>query len=168
MMRSHLRRAGNELSLLLLDFDHFNLVNDRHGHAAGDLALKELVKRIQNCLLRHTEWCASLGGDEFVIVLPQPGLDGARVIANKILDAVQSAPMHIKRAKVHITVSIGGSGLGAIQRREPASAETLLDFADRHLYQSKNAGRNRATIPDPVVAVIEPRRRFKSTASADD
>jgi two-component system cell cycle response regulator len=143
------QRAGGELSLLMLDFDNFSYVNDRYGHAAGDMALTELVKRIQACLLRESDWCARLGGDEFVIVLPQTDLTGARVIADKLLNAVNAAPIHTGAGIVRMTVSIGGSGLGAIPDREPSTVETLLDLADQCLYQSKNAGRNQATMVEP-------------------
>ena len=154
------QRASSELSLLILDFDNFSDVNDLYGHAAGDKALTELVKRIQGCLRRESDWCARLGGDEFVIVLPQTGLAGARVIADKLLKAVDAAPMHTDAGTLRMTVSIGGSSLGAIPGGEPSTVETLLDLADQCLYQSKNAGRNQATLPRLIDSVAEPRPRL--------
>jgi len=150
------QRARCELSLLMLDFDNFSYVNDRYGHAAGDMALIELVKRIQGCLLRESDWCARLGGDEFVIVLPQTDLTGARVIAEKLLNTVNADPIHTAAGIVRMTVSIGGSGLAAIPVCKPSSVETLLDLADQCLYQSKNAGRNQATMSTLVDSMVEP------------
>ena len=76
-------RSQNELSVLVLDFDHFSEVNDRYGHAAGDSALKEVVKRIHGSLRRNCDWCARMGGDEFSVVLPQTNIDGAVFMAEK-------------------------------------------------------------------------------------
>jgi two-component system cell cycle response regulator len=114
-------RSRGDLSVLLLDFDHFSHVNDRYGHSAGDEALKEFVKRIHGSLRRDCDWCARLGGDEFA---------GTGI--------------------VRMTVSIGVSGLGAIQGSDPITAEVLLDLADKSLYRSKKAGRNRVTVLDVV------------------
>ena len=78
------RRFRTDLSLLVLDVDHFKQVNDKYGHAAGDMVLQELVKRIQKCLPREYDWCARLGGEEFAVVLPQTDLAGAAVVAEKL------------------------------------------------------------------------------------
>jgi diguanylate cyclase (GGDEF)-like protein len=145
-LRRALRSSG-ELAVLVLDFDHFSGVNDLYGHAAGDAALAELVKRIQNNLRRHCDWCARLGGDEFVVVLPQTDIAGASIVADKLLRAIGSTPMRTDAGIVRMTVSIGASALGAREDANLVSAETLLARADLCLYESKRAGRNRATMP---------------------
>jgi two-component system cell cycle response regulator len=144
-------RWRSELSVLVLDFDHFSHVNDRYGHAAGDAVLIELVKRIQNSLRRNCDWSARLGGDEFVVVLPQTDIAGASVVAEKLLDNVQATPMSTGNGIVRMTVSIGASGLGAIRDRDSATAETLIELADQCLYKSKKTGRSRATIPEMMI-----------------
>jgi two-component system cell cycle response regulator len=156
-------RSRSELSILMLDLDHFSRVNDRHGHTAGDRALTDLVNRIQGCPLRSSDWCARLGGDEFVIVLPETDLAGAQVMAKKLLDAVSSTPMGTGTSRM--TVSIGGSGIEAINAEEPVTVETLLALADACLYKSKDAGRNRVTMPDRFNAIAGSRRRSESRAS---
>ena len=146
------RRFGTELSLLLLDIDFFKKVNDEFGHAAGDMVLQKFVKRLQKGLPRDYDWCARLGGEEFVVVLPQTDLAGAAVVAERLRKLVEEYPLHLSESVRPITVSIGVSGLQALPKREPASIETLLADADRQLYKSKENGRNRVTAASPHVA----------------
>ena len=87
------RRFGGDVSLLVFDLDHFKHINDRYGHAAGDTVLIEFVRRMKNELPREYDWCARLGGEEFAVVLPQTGLPGAGVVAEKIRRAVAAAPI---------------------------------------------------------------------------
>lgn len=148
LRRAH--RSRGDLSVLVLDFDHFSQVNDHYGHATGDATLAELAKRIQTSLPRSSDWCARLGGDEFVVVLPHTDIIGAGVLAEKLLRAVNVAPLHTRAGVVHMTVSIGASGLGAINNRDSATPDMLLELADQCLYQSKKAGRNRATISNVI------------------
>jgi two-component system, cell cycle response regulator len=155
---SRAQRARSELSVLVLDFDHFSHVNDRYGHAAGDVVLTELVKRIQTTLRRNCDWCARLGGDEFVVVLPQTDLAGAGVMAEKLLAAVEATPMPTATGIVRMTASMGASGLGAIRDRDSATAEMLIELADQCLYRSKKTGRGRATIPEMIAVHLAPHR----------
>jgi len=141
------RRFSSELSLLLLDVDHFKLVNDTHGHAAGDIVLQKLVKKIQTCLPRDFDWCARLGGEEFAIVLPQTDLAGAAVVAERMRKAVEELPIRLNGAVRSVTVSIGVSGLQSMPMRDSATVEMLLAQADQYLYKSKAAGRNNVTVP---------------------
>lgn len=139
------RRSHGELSVLVLDFDHFSEVNDRYGHAAGDSALKEVVKRIHSSLRRNGDWCARMGGDEFSVVLPQTSVAGAIFMAEKLRRAIEESPIRTGAGIVRMTVSIGVSSFGPFSERNSISAEELLDLADQSLYKSKNAGRNRVT-----------------------
>jgi two-component system, cell cycle response regulator len=143
-------RSRGELSVLLLDFDHFSDVNDRYGHAAGDEALKEVVKRIHGSLRRDCDWCARLGGDEFAVVLPQTDIAGAGFMAERLRSAIEAAPIRTGTGIVRMTVSIGVSGLGTIADSDSTTAENLLDLADKSLYKSKKAGRNRVTVLNVV------------------
>jgi two-component system cell cycle response regulator len=160
------RRFGTELSLLLLDIDFFKKVNDEFGHAAGDMVLQKFVKRVQKGLPRDYDWCARLGGEEFVVVLPQTDLAGAAVVAERLRRLVEEYPLHLSESVRPITVSIGVSGLQALPKRESASVETLLADADRHLYKSKENGRNRVTTASPHAALPRSAERRPPQRSA--
>lgn len=144
------KRLQGALSVLVFDVDHFSLVNDRHGHAAGDVVLKEVVRRIQQGLQRSCDWFARLGGDEFAVVLPQTDIAGASIVAEKLRRAVAATPIRFDTKKARITISIGASELGAIAERDSTTAERLLELADQNLYKSKKSGRNRVTAIDTV------------------
>jgi two-component system, cell cycle response regulator len=144
------QRLQGALSVLVFDVDHFSLVNDRHGHAAGDGVLKEVVRRIQQGLQRSCDWFARLGGDEFAVVLPQTDIAGASVVAERLRRAVAATPIRFDTTKVRISISIGASELGAIAERDSTTAEKLIELADQNLYKSKKSGRNRVTAIDTV------------------
>jgi diguanylate cyclase (GGDEF)-like protein len=154
-MRRELKRArrfGGEVALLVFDIDHFKHINDRYGHAAGDSVLAEFVRRVQG-LLRGSDWCARLGGEEFAVVLPQTHLAGAAVVAEKIRRAVAAEPVVSGDGTIELTVSVGVSGLACFADRDEVTADHLLSRADDCLYLSKNAGRDRVTI-DELPAVL--------------
>jgi two-component system cell cycle response regulator len=140
-------RFGGELCLMSLDIDHFKQVNDRYGHASGDAVLQEFVRRIRHCLPRNTDWCARMGGEEFAVVLEETNIEGARIVAERLRHAMAVAPIRTRAGTVKVTVSIGVSGLGNAANRKEASVESLLQQADKHLYASKENGRNRVTLP---------------------
>jgi diguanylate cyclase (GGDEF)-like protein len=141
-------RFGGELSLLLLDIDHFKRINDGHGHSVGDEVLKDFVRRITSSLPRESDWCARLGGEEFAVVLPQTDLAGAGVVAERLRSAIAGQPMQTTLAKVAITASIGVSSLQSSAPGAQVTVEGLLDQADRCLYASKDGGRNRVTLAE--------------------
>ncbi len=139
------QRFGGEVSLLLLDIDHFKRVNDTCGHLAGDMVLEQFARHITHCLQRATDWCARLGGEEFAVVLEGTNLEGARACAEKVRRAIADTPIETPAGAVRITVSIGVSGLAGLASRDAATAHSLLDQADTNLYVSKARGRNRVT-----------------------
>ena len=140
------QRFGGEVSLLLLDIDHFKKINDTYGHVAGDIVLKKLTKLIGVCLQRATDWCARIGGEEFAVVLEGTTLTDARSCAEKLRRAIANATIDAADSAIRVTVSIGVSGLEAITDRRSATVESLLEHADRNLYASKARGRNRVTL----------------------
>jgi len=142
------QRYGGSLALLMLDIDHFKQVNDRFGHAVGDEVLQEFAKRIDAVLPRESDWYARMGGEEFVVVLPQTGTAGARIVAEKLREHVAAAPVRTLAGAIGITVSIGVASLEALAaaQRQP-SVDAMLELADRCLYRSKESGRNRVTSP---------------------
>jgi two-component system cell cycle response regulator len=151
------QRFGGDVSLLLLDIDHFKRVNDTYGHVAGDVVLKTLTRQIAQCFQRATDWCARLGGEEFAIVLEGTNLAEAGICAEKMRQAIENAIIDTSAGVVRITVSIGVSGLGGIARNS-ATVQSLLEHADTNLYASKAGGRNRVTSSNPNDAPVAPRR----------
>jgi two-component system cell cycle response regulator len=137
-------RFGGTLAVLLIDIDHFKRVNDTHGHVAGDCVLVELTRQIGRSLGRNTDWCARLGGEEFVVVLEGTGIAEARLCAEKLRSAVVMMAVRATAGPISITVSIGISGCEEFDDSE-VRVEDLLERADGYLYASKNGGRNRVT-----------------------
>jgi two-component system cell cycle response regulator len=139
------QRERVTLACLLLDVDHFKRVNDTHGHAAGDRVLCEIADRVA-AQVRASDVAARYGGEEFALLLPDTGLEQARVLAERIRLAVSSEPVRLASgAPVDVTVSIGLSAVCP-----PAGAadfeslgEALIAEADVQLYRAKSDGRDR-------------------------
>lgn len=128
-----------QMSLVLLDIDHFKRVNDTHGHQAGDLVLRELAQLAQRSL-RAEDVFARFGGEEFAIVLRGIHLSGARKLAERLRVALDRASIQAEDALIHVTLSAGCASLACAL---DASAEELIRIADRRLYAAKAGGRNR-------------------------
>jgi diguanylate cyclase (GGDEF)-like protein len=142
------RRYGLELSVFMLDADHFKRVNDQHGHAAGDVVLAHLANVIAACV-RGTDIVARYGGEEFGLILIQAGRAESEIIADRMRDRVGRHPFMVPDAAgtplaVPVTVSIG-----VAQYAKTDSLATLLQRADSALYAAKNAGRNRVMFAAP-------------------
>jgi diguanylate cyclase (GGDEF)-like protein/PAS domain S-box-containing protein len=136
------RRAGGELSLLVLDVDHFKRVNDDHGHAVGDSVLVQLGATARS-VLRQADLAGRIGGEEFGVLLPQTGARGAHEIAERLRAAVAATPAGAAGGRpVSFTVSIGVATL------EPGdeSLAALMDRADQAMYQAKREGRDRVCV----------------------
>lgn len=132
-----LLRAGQPLAVLLLDVDHFKLVNDRHGHAFGDEVLVEIAKRCR-AALRSGDVLARLGGEEFAVLLPGQDEANATAVAERLRQAMANSAAVGPSDRKPVTVSIGGAC--AVTGEFPL--EELLLRADRALYAAKRAGRN--------------------------
>jgi len=131
------RRHERPLSLLMFDIDLFKNVNDQYGHLAGDYALRELARLVQD-RIRRDEVFARYGGEEFVIVLPETPLDGATALAESIRSRVEAHPFVFQTETFPLTISIGCAEL-----TDQKSAEELIGLADQKLYEAKRSGRNR-------------------------
>ncbi|MCI0506637.1 MAG: GGDEF domain-containing protein [Gammaproteobacteria bacterium] len=129
-------RLDNQLSLLIVDVDHFKAINDNYGHSAGDAVLKSMVTCI-NDTMRVSDIMFRYGGEEFALILAGTGMDGARQVGERIRAAVAAYPFVYNGKEMDLTVSIGVASLG---RRD--SAKRLFNKADTALYQAKKAGRN--------------------------
>jgi two-component system cell cycle response regulator len=152
------QRLGGDVSMLLLDIDHFKQINDTYGHGVGDVVLTKLTRQIAKCLQRATDWCARLGGEEFAIVLEGTKIAEAHICAERVRRAIQNTSIDTPAGAVHITVSIGISGLEGIAGRNSATVQLLLEHADTNLYASKAGGRNRVTSPHSDHVPMAPRR----------
>jgi diguanylate cyclase (GGDEF)-like protein len=131
-------RSGRPLSLLFIDLDGFKSVNDSHGHLCGSRALVEAAGVIRGCA-RETDMCARFGGDEFAVVLPDTGSDGAVAVAERIRERVCAHSFLAGDGlKVHLTASIGVATLPDVA----ASSEELIKAADTAMYRVKDRGKN--------------------------
>ncbi len=134
-------RYGRDLSVIVLDLDHFKTVNDTHGHAAGDILLRHIGKSICKCL-RSSDIAARVGGEEFVVALPETDQARARKIAEKIRTKISSLDIKHDKSRISITASLGV----ATADKGPISMDLLLKRADEACYKAKRSGRNRIRI----------------------
>ncbi|MBT2370939.1 sensor domain-containing diguanylate cyclase [Pseudomonas fluorescens] len=134
------QRSGDPLALLMIDVDHFKAFNDRHGHQAGDEALRSVAQVIDSTIRRPADLAARYGGEEFAVILPHTDGHGAGRIAEHIRSAVEHLPP-VAGDTSPITVSIG---FAIWDKNNRGSLEELLLSADRALYEAKHSGRNRS------------------------
>ncbi len=136
-------RNHEQLSVMLIDCDHFKQINDNYGHDVGDRCLKHVAKILQSELPRVTDVCARYGGEEFSIILPGTNLSGAKKVAERIRQTIAHSPLDVSNKEIHITVSIG-----SVSRHVHAYIddlpEQLFKQADMALYRAKENGRNRS------------------------
>ncbi|MBX3726056.1 MAG: diguanylate cyclase [Xanthomonadales bacterium] len=142
------RRSGTSLAVLLVDVDHFKAFNDRHGHGAGDQALRSVAEVLLRHARRPHDLAARYGGEEFAVVLPDCDLDDATRVAEEIRSEVRALPppKGLPAGVGPLTVSIG---VACRRWHADGRAQDLLDDADRALYAAKAAGRDRVHGPDP-------------------
>ncbi len=139
------RRANRHhqpLALLMIDVDEFKLFNDRHGHAAGDAALRMVARCIRENIRRPGDIAGRYGGEEFCVLLPNTDLVGAVAVADQIRVAIEAeGEPHPSSKHGHVTVSVGVA-VHAWTARDEESATDCLRRADENLYTAKAAGRN--------------------------
>ncbi|MGB1455977.1 PleD family two-component system response regulator [uncultured Spongiibacter sp.] len=136
------RRSGSPLSLLMVDVDHFKLYNDHYGHLDGDQCLKAIASALASSVERGRDMLARFGGEEFVCLLPDTDLEGAKHIAEKLRQAVEGLAIpHVEsKTAATVTVSLGVATTAECDALEPPD---LLKVADEQLYLAKQSGRNR-------------------------
>ena len=137
-IRNSKARRKYDLSILLIDIDHFKKVNDTFGHKVGDEVLKALSELLRNNI-RSLDVACRWGGEEFVIMLPGTPLENAQMVAQKIRLAIETHDFILGEKNIHhpVTVSIGAT----IMRRNE-SLDELIERADQGLYKAKESGRN--------------------------
>ena len=138
---SRARRYGHTVSLIMTDIDHFKSVNDNHGHLTGDEVLREVSQRLKSCL-RDSDILGRYGGEEFMIVLPETGIEGAKTLAERLRVAIEKAPTVFNDKSLPITISLG---ITEISERAN-NYEAMIGEADKALYLSKAAGRNQVSV----------------------
>ncbi len=133
------KRTNSPLCLALWDLDHFKKINDRYGHGVGDRVLKLFADIIQS-RIRKVDLFARVGGEEFTLLMPDTSIENAMNLNNKLRVMLEECNFHYEGRHCRITSSVG-----IAEFRRGDKAETVLERADKALYQSKNKGRNRCT-----------------------
>lgn len=140
--------VGTPLALVMIDVDFFKAYNDRYGHQAGDVCLKAVSDVLRRFKVRVGDTVARYGGEEFAVLLPHTDLAGARLVAERIRQAVyEQGLVHAESPAGVVTVSIGVHSLVPIEANGP---QQLVEMADGALYRAKNAGRNRVCLAAPA------------------
>ncbi|MGE6759727.1 diguanylate cyclase [Corallococcus interemptor] len=149
------RRYNRKCSIMLTDVDHFKSVNDTYGHPTGDQVLKG-VARIIKTLARDTDVVARYGGEEFVMVMPETDVQGAKIIAERIREAVMAEVFQTEMGPLRITMSLGIATFpdNAMEKQQ------MIDLADQCLYHSKRNGRNQSV----TVAQMQGGRKLAAVA----
>ena len=148
---AHASRHGLSTSAIMVDIDHFKKINDSFGHEAGDQVLRQVADTLQR-MSRASDVVARTGGEEFLLVLPDTGLDAARHLAERIREAIGEKPLAVDHQKIPVTISLGVASVAG-----DVDLEALAQAADRAMYLAKRGGRNR-------VASVETNSVHLSTA----
>ncbi len=131
------KRYERPISVICMDLDHFKRTNDQFGHLGGDQVLRTVADRLRQSVRLNLDWIVRLGGEEFLIVLPETGLDKALLQAERLRKTLQAQPIRFEDQFIAITASFG-----VTQWRREEDGHGLLARADRLLYEAKAAGRN--------------------------
>lgn len=134
------RRYGGKISLIMVDVDNLKKINDAYGHRAGDKVIREVSKRIRECI-RQIDTAARYGGDEFAVILLNSSLSDAAVVAQRMVDAVSKTPMMWNKEQIRLSISVG---IG--QYDSDATPEDITSRSDQALYIAKQAGKNTVRI----------------------
>jgi diguanylate cyclase (GGDEF)-like protein len=150
-LSEELRRAeryGTVLSLMIMDIDHFKKFNDTYGHQTGDEVIKLVAKTIK-ASVREEDIAARYGGEEMLVLMPETDVEGAHKMAERVREAIQEVAQPGPNGEsLQVTVSVGVA-TWPLHAEDP---DSLLEVADKALYQSKQGGRNRTTIWSEPVA----------------
>jgi diguanylate cyclase (GGDEF)-like protein len=152
---SRCHRYDQDLTLLLLDVDHFKQIKDRYGHLAGDEVLRQAAATVET-FARETDLVARFGGEEFAVLLPNTGEQGALTLAGRVRAGIEALQIEWQSTRIPVRVSVGVATL----EHETDTARGLIAKADQALYTAKERGRNR------VIAFSELRERTGAAAEA--
>jgi diguanylate cyclase (GGDEF)-like protein len=135
---ARVQRYDRPLSVLMIDADDFKLINDRHGHFAGDEVLQALAVRFRG-IVRQIDLLGRLGGEEFAVALMEADMPAALETAERLRREIAAEPFQVAAGKIQVTVSVGV----ATRRARDDNAAQLLSLADKAMYLAKTGGRNR-------------------------
>lgn len=141
------RREHTELTIVMLDIDHFKQVNDRYGHLAGDECIRFVAQMLQNSLKRPTDDVCRYGGEEFALILPNTDLAGAVQLIEVVRHKIEKSSIPTSAGELNITLSAGVCSAVIVSSEDE---QKLLHRADQNLYTAKHNGRNR-TVASPIV-----------------
>lgn len=139
------RRQARGCALIMLDIDFFKQYNDCYGHSAGDNCLQQIASRLKSAIKRESDLLARYGGEEFVVLLPDTDRDGARLVANRIQQAIADSAISHRDSRVSSQVT---ASLGIALSSPNSTLDQLQRSADKNLYRAKAAGRNRVEIDE--------------------
>jgi diguanylate cyclase (GGDEF)-like protein len=133
------RREKTQLSIVMMDIDHFKNVNDQYGHLVGDECIKSVAQTLNNALKRPSDDVCRYGGEEFALILPSTDLEGALVLVEQLRAEIEKTTIQADDVSINITISAGvGTAIADLNQPE----DNILALADKQLYTAKNAGRN--------------------------
>jgi len=135
-------RYKQQLSIIICDIDHFKNINDKYGHHMGDIILRSFAQSLNSSLRKDIDWVARYGGEEFIIVLPETGLNSAKIVAERLRHKV-SEETPDEENTIKITASFGIASLTHGEDKSYLSASEMIKAADKCMYQAKEQGRNR-------------------------
>lgn len=138
---SRAARYSRPLTLIMADVDHFKQINDHYGHSVGDQVITGLSQRLR-ALIREVDWVVRYGGEEFAIVLPETALEKATEVAERFRRELEGTPISTTAGDLNVTASFGVAEFSATND----NADSLLNRADKAMYESKRGGRNRITV----------------------
>jgi diguanylate cyclase (GGDEF)-like protein len=143
-----LRRSNSELSVIMLDIDHFKEYNDYYCHVMGDECLRQIGKVLTGCVTRSVDLAARYGGEEFACILPDTDIQAAVSIAEKIRHRIHNLKIEHEKSSVSefVTASIG---VTTVRYSAEISPEDVVAMADKLLYKAKVSGRNRTEYAAP-------------------
>jgi diguanylate cyclase (GGDEF)-like protein len=148
---ARLRRTGDELAAILIDYDNFKAINESYGHAVGDATLRALTQSVRGAL-RTGDYLGRVGGDEFLVLLPDTGIHVGMAVADKLRRAIKSTTLPLDDRKLSLSASLAVAGVGA----QVVSLEQVLAAANLALRQSKRSGKDRVSTSDPWVEAKGP------------
>lgn len=137
------RRYNAPLSVIMLDIDFFKRINDAYGHDVGDRAIQWIANTLSESM-RESDCIARIGGEEFIVLLPNTEMDGAIQTAEKIRRAISSGKFEVRDKEVPITVSLGVS----VASNDDSNIEAVIKRADTALYNSKSTGRDKVSVSE--------------------
>jgi two-component system cell cycle response regulator len=140
------KRYQWDLAVLLIDIDHFKLVNDTYGHAAGDEVLVQIARLIRN-LLRDADVFGRIGGEEFVIIVPHADAGAARLLGERLMQTLSAADIRWNQIPMPMTVSVGV----AVCQTADKSVQAAIERADGAMYRAKQQGRNQIVVNEYAV-----------------